>query len=65
MDFCSLLSLRKTSALVPGLEYSAGSDERNPYFMKILVVDDHVLIRGALRGLLQESRSALFMTELR
>ena len=58
MDFCSLPGLRKASALLPGLEYSAGTDEsEGPYFMKILVVDDHVLIREALRGVLKELRS--------
>jgi DNA-binding NarL/FixJ family response regulator len=64
MDFCSLPTLRKASALLPGLEYSAGTDEWKAHaFMKILVVDDHVLIREALRGVLKELRSDAVVME--
>jgi hypothetical protein len=37
-----------------GLKYAVGRADRKIAFMKILVVDDHVLIREALRGLLKE-----------
>jgi DNA-binding NarL/FixJ family response regulator len=38
-------------------------ESEGPYFMKILVVDDHVLIRDALRGVLKRLRSDAVVLE--
>src|ERR1700720_4286835 len=63
MDFCGFPSLRKASALLPGMKYYAGTLAEGRYFMKILVVDDHVLIRDALRGVLKKLRSDAVVME--
>jgi DNA-binding NarL/FixJ family response regulator len=62
-DFHRLPGLRKASALVARLEYPAPGWAEGLCFMKILVVDDHVLIREALRGVLKELRSGAVILE--
>jgi DNA-binding NarL/FixJ family response regulator len=62
--FVRLTRLRKASALLPGLGYIVGMDEGKVLiFMKILVVDDHILIREALRGVLKQLRSDAVVLE--
>jgi len=48
--------MQSASANVPGLKYHWHDPGRSGRLMKVLLVDDHVLIREALRGVLTELR---------
>jgi DNA-binding NarL/FixJ family response regulator len=56
-DYFYLARPQPGDASVPGLKYCFGATGQKDRFMKILVVDDHVLIREALSGVLKQLKS--------